>query len=314
MSYRIGVDLGGTNIEAGLMDDSLRILASAGVKTQAPRSAGALCADMDALCRALASEAGVGIADIRRVGVGSPGIIENGVIRYANNLGLRDAPLAELLEASLGIPVSLCGDANAAAYGEYLAGAGRGCDPLIVMTAGTGIGGGMILKGRVYEGFNGSALELGHMIIQRNGRTCTCGKKGCLEAYCSASGLIYFTEQGMRQDPDSILWDLCERDSRKITGKTAFDAMRAGDASARNVVEAFLDDLAVGVSNVIHLFQPERLCIGGGLSKEGDTLIHPLRKRVETMIFPGLRGRQTEIVAAELGNDAGIIGAAFMDI
>lgn len=312
MDYMIGIDLGGTNIAAGLIDDSCHILQRASVKTNAPRAVEALCDDMTLLCYDLMNKQGIGKEQIRWVGIGSPGIISDGVICYANNLGLYDAPMVELLHKKLDLPVALHGDGNTAAYAEYSVGAGKGAHSIVMLTIGTGIGGGMIIEDKVYNGFNGAAPELGHIFIHPEGQICTCGFQGCFEAYCSASALINFGREAMEKHSDSLLWALSGNTPEKLEAKTIFDAKALGDKAAEAIVETFLDDLSIGIASVINLLQPERICIGGGVSKQGDAIIVPLRERVKQRTFAGREGSRTEILTAALGNDAGIIGAALL--
>lgn len=304
--YRIGVDLGGTNVAAGIVDGDHSIVKKGSVKTDAAGGAEKICRDIDALCRRLCDEAEIPYEAISAVGIGSPGIIRGGVVINADNLHFTDVPLADMLCRLSGKPVHLRNDGNAAAYGELVAGCGKGRSSLVAITLGTGVGGGIIIGGRIVEGAGGGAGELGHTVIRAGGRRCVCGKTGCLEAYCSATALISSTVRAMNNNPDSLLWQV-SRSTTLVNGKTAFDAMRLGDPIASGVVSAFISDLAVGVSNVINLLQPEVVCIGGGISREGDTLIRPLTEAVLPLLCAPL---STEILAASLGNDAGIIGAA----
>jgi len=208
-----------------------------------------------------------------------------------------------------GKPVSLKNDGNAAALGELVAGCGKGKSSLIAVTIGTGVGGGVILNNTIIEGFNGAAGEVGHIIIEAGGRPCGCGSCGCFETYCSATALIRDTKEAMAAHPESILHTLAPTPD-DVNGKTAFDGMRLGDETASAVVENFISMLAVGVSSLIQLLQPEIICIGGGVAAEGDYLLLPLREKVVAKTLAGADGMRTTIVAATLGNDAGIIGAA----
>lgn len=312
MDYFIGIDLGGTNIAAGLVDQDCRILRRSSVKTNAPRSAQALCADMAALCEDLAAQEGLTLSDIGNIGVATAGIVWEGEIKTASNLSLTDAPIAALLAGLTGRPVTLENDANAAAYGEYIAGGAPACRSMVFMTIGTGIGTGLILDGKIYDGFNGAAAELGHTILIPGGRPCPCGKQGCFEVYCSATGLIRATRAAMAEHPESGMWALCEGSPDNADGQTAFLAKGQGDMAATAVIEEYLDYLAIGVANTINLLQPEVFSIGGGVSQQGDPLLLPLRKRVEVLTFPGSNGARTSLLLATLGNDAGIIGVAML--
>ncbi len=311
--YRIGIDLGGTNIVAGVVDDDYRILTTARCKTASPRPADEIIADMARMAQTAAKEAGLTMDDIHAVGVGSPGICNSatGVVERAGNLGFSFVPLAEKLAALLGKPVHLENDANAAAYGELLAGAAKGKQNCVCVTLGTGVGGGAVVDGRIMAGFNFAAGELGHTVIVADGQRCNCGRRGCWEVYASATGLIRQTKAAMDAHPESAMWHLSQQGTQ-VNGRTAFDGMRQGDATATQVVDTYIRYLACGVINMINIFQPEILCIGGGISHEGETLLAPLRRLVNEEEFNRSGHRRTEIRAAQLGNDAGIIGAAFL--
>ncbi len=308
-AYRIGIDLGGTNIAAGIIDENLNIIKKGSIPTAAPRGAKEICRDMATLSRRLCEEAALSFeTDIVSVGIGSPGIISDGAVIRADNLGFYHEPLAAIAEELTGKPVILKNDGNAAAYGEFVAGCGKGCRSLIAVTLGTGIGGGIIIDGKIVEGCGGAAGEIGHIITHAGGKKCSCGKLGCFEAYCSATALIKSTVLAMQNNPDSRLWEIA-RSTSLVNGKTAFDGMRLGDAVSAGVVNAFITELAVGISNLINLLEPEIVCIGGGICREGETLLTPLRNRIHAFICAP-ESEKTQIVAASLGNDAGIIGAA----
>lgn len=313
--YRIGIDLGGTNIAVGVCDDNYNIVGRASVKTKLPRPAEEIAADMIAAAKAAVENAGLQLSDISAAGIGAPGSIdpENGVIRYANNLGFNNVPIVKLVSEGLGMKVSIENDANAAAFGEALAGVAKGKSDVIAITLGTGVGGGIIINKKIYTGFNYAGAELGHIVIEKGGWQCTCGRKGCFESYASATGLIRMTIEAMEADKASKMWEICGGDLKEVGGRTAFDAARAGDKSGQAVVDKFIDYLACGIASIINIFQPEVLCIGGGISKEGENLLAPLRKLVEKEQYTFGDIPKTQIVAAKLGNDAGIIGAAFLD-
>ncbi len=310
--YRIGIDLGGTNIACGVVDDNYKIIGEGKRKTNVPRPAEEIVDDMAAAALEAVENAGLTIDDIESVGVGTPGTVayETGVVVYANNLDWFNLPLAEMLRKRLNKKVFVENDANAAAYGEYVAGAGRNTDNFVAVTLGTGVGGGIIMGGKLYSGSNCAGGELGHMVIQMNGEVCTCGRNGCFEAYSSATALVRQTKQAMIRFPKSKMWELCNNDINAVNGRTAFDAMRMGDTAAQKVVETYCGYLAVGVSNIINIFQPDVVCIGGGISNEGEALIKPVRDIVSGENYARNMELQTVIKTAELGNDAGIIGAA----
>ena len=311
--YRIGIDLGGTNIVAGVVDDEYRILATAKCKTRIPRPAEEVLMDMARMAREAAEKAGLTMEDIAYVGVGSPGTcnVETGILEYANNLGFEKLPLRDMLQGMLDKTVYIENDANAAALGEALAGAAKGAQSCVCITLGTGVGGGIIIDGKIYGGFNFAGAELGHTVIVVDGELCTCGRQGCWEAYASATGLINQTRRAMVNHPESAMWKLAE-DLDKVDGRTAFDGMRAGDPTATDVVNTYIKYVATGLVNVINIFQPEVLCIGGGICKEGDTLLVPLQKQIERERYSKYSSHQTRLCVATLGNDAGIIGAAFL--
>lgn len=310
--YRLGIDLGGTNIVAGVVDENYKIIATAKRKTNCPRPTEEIVDDMAAVALEAIEAAGLKREDIEAAGVGSPGSIDpdNGIVCYANNLGFYNVPMAEMLKGRTGIDFYVENDANAAAYGEYVAGAGKGTNNFIMITLGTGVGGGIIVNGKIYSGSNYAGGELGHTVISIDGEMCTCGRQGCWEAYASATALIRQTKQAMIKYSDSIMWKLCNNDINAVNGITAFDAMRQGDAAGKYVVKKYINYIAVGIANNINIFQPEIICIGGGISKEGDNLLVPLRSFVEGENYARNIDKKAEIKTALLGNDAGIIGAA----
>ncbi len=312
--YRIGIDLGGTNIVAAVVNEDYEIVARASCKTAIPRPAEAIVADMCAMSRQAVEKAGLTMEDIAMVGIGSPGTCnqESGLLEYANNLGFKNVPIQAMVSEDLGKPVYMANDADAAAFGEYLAGAGKGVKNCICVTLGTGVGGGIILDGKIYSGSNYAGGELGHMVIVAEGEPCTCGRRGCWEAYSSATGLINQTKAAMEANPDSALWQIAPT-LEQVNGKTAFDGMHQGDPVATQVVERYIAMLGCGITNLVNIFQPDVICIGGGICNQGDTLILPLRAYVERERYSKYSVKQTAIVTTVLGNDAGIIGAAFLD-
>lgn len=312
--YQIGVDLGGTNIAIGLVDDDKKMMIKDSVPTALPRSAQEIVEDIVALIKNLVQRSGLSLAEARWVGLGAPGTAnaETGIIEYASNLKFENVPIKEMLEKALGRPVYIENDANAAAYGEYMAGAAQGGDSAIVITLGTGVGGGAIIDGHIYHGCNFAGGEFGHTVIRVGGRPCSCGRRGCWETYSSATGLIKSTIEAMEADKNSAMWQIVKGDLSKVNGKTAFDGKRAGDATAIQVVDDYLRDLGQGLVNVINIFQPDVLCIGGGICKEGDGIIKPLEEIIRAERYSRFAKKQTALRAASLGNDAGIIGAAMI--
>ncbi len=313
--YRLGIDLGGTNIAAGVVDENYKIIGTGKVKTGAHRSNDEIADDMAKAARMAIEDAGVDISEIVAMGVGSPGSVipSKGIVATSNNLKFSNLPLCAMMKERLGVDFYLENDANAAAYGELLAGAGKGCKDFVAITLGTGVGGGIIIDGKIFSGFNNAGGELGHTVITVDGEQCNCGRKGCWEVYASATALIRQTKAEMEKNKESAMWKLCGGDLSRVNGKTAFDAMREGDESGTKVVNQYCRYVAVGVANAINIFQPEVLCIGGGISKEGDTLIKPIVETIEAERYSKNVEMQTIVKTADLGNDAGIIGAAFLD-
>ena len=312
--YKLGIDLGGTNIVAGVVDDNYEIIATAKRKTNCPRPAEDIVEDMAAVALEAIENAGLKKEDIDAAGVGAPGSIdfENGVVVYSNNLGFFNLALAKMLKDRTGIDFFIENDANAAAYGEFIAGAGKGTKDFIMITLGTGVGGGVIIDGKIFSGSNGAGAELGHTVISMDGERCSCGRHGCWEAYASATALINQTKQAMKKYRDSVMWEICGGDIEKVNGITAFDAMRNGDKVGKMVVDKYIYYISVGIANNINIFQPEVLCIGGGISKEGTTLTDPINEYVKGENYARDLDKKVEIKPAMRGNDAGIIGAAFL--
>lgn len=312
----IGIDIGGTNLKAGLVDEDGRLLATAKAPVHwvSPED---FVKTLAILSKEAALKADVSKEEICAVGMGVPGGVDTkaGKVLYTCNIPLSDLPVAELFRRELDVPVYLENDANCAALGEYYAGAGKGCESLIVITLGTGIGGGIILNGRILHGVNGAAGEVGHMVVEHNGVECPCGRRGCWEQYSSATALGRLTREAMEAHPESALWTQCGGDLEKIGGRSAFEAARLGDAAAQAVCKQYLSYLGQGIVNLINIFQPEMLCIGGGVSNERDeALLFPLREIVERERFGKYCAVKTQVVKAQLGNDAGIIGAALLGV
>lgn len=312
--YRIGVDLGGTNIAVGVVDENMKIIGRGKVKTRAPRPAAEIFDDIALAVDMAVKDAGISMDDVSVVGVGTPGSVNksNGHIEFSNNLEFDNVPAKEMLEERIGKTVFLDNDANCAALGEAVAGVGNGVENFVAITLGTGVGSGIIVNGKIVVGVNYCAGEMGHMVISVDGKPCNCGRKGCWESYSSATALIAQTKEAMQNDPDSLMWKLAGGiDS--VSGRTAFDAMRQGDKTAAAVVDRYIYYLSVGICNVINALQPEIICIGGGISHEGDYLLKPLQKYVDEQRYSIYAAKQTKIVAAQLGNDAGIFGAALLE-
>ena len=311
---RIGIDLGGTNIVAAVVNDEYEMVGKAKIPTATPRSADEIFDDIAKVCKEAMAQAGVTIKDIFSVGIGTPGTVnKEGVIEFANNLGFVNVPAKEMLIERLGIEnVYVDNDANCAALGEAQAGSGHGAKDFIAVTLGTGVGSGVIINGKIIAGVNNAGGECGHSVIVVDGEPCTCGRKGCWEAYASATALINQTKAAMEKYPDSVMHELVKANGGKVDGRTAFDAMRRGDIAGIKVVDAYVKYVACGLINLVNIFQPETICIGGGICNEGETLLRPLRRYIDSERYSVYSKIQSKIVKAELGNDAGIIGAALL--
>lgn len=311
--FYLGVDLGGTNIAVGVVDEAYQIQGSYTVKTNAPRAASEIAADIALCAEEAIHRASVSQGELAWVGIGSPGTVDpaSGEVEFANNLGFFHQPLQRMVAQKLQLPTYLENDANAAAYGEMLAGAAVGKRHVVAVTLGTGVGCGLLIDGRIYSGSRFAGGELGHCGMVYNGLPCSCGRRGCAEMYCSATALIRQTQSAMKREPASLMWKVSPS-LQAVTGRTAFDAMRLGDSAAKEVVTQYLDYLGYLLTDLANLLEPEVILIGGGLSKEGDTLLDPLNQYVQSHTCIKNPAKIPLVLAASLGNDAGIIGAAFL--
>ncbi len=319
--YRIGIDLGGTNIAAGIVNENFEIIAKTSIPTGADRPADEIAADMAAICHAVCEKAGIPSTEIASVGIAAPGIAnhDDGVIEYSCNLpSFSRFAICDAVKA--GFPVEnvfVENDANAAAWGEVIAGSAKGTKDSVMITLGTGVGGGIIINGQIISGFNYAGGELGHIVIEVDGVPCGCGRKGCWEAYSSATALIRMTNEKLAEcaaaGRDTVMTELLKT-SGKISGRTAFDAMRKGDAAGEEVVRKYVRYLAAGLANIINIFQPEVLSIGGGISGEGDFLLDMLLPLIHEEVYGQGIVKGTDIRIATLKNDAGIIGGAVLGL
>lgn len=315
--YNLGIDLGGTNIAAGIVDENYKIVAKDSIPTGAARDGKEIIADMAKLIYRLLDKTNLTVGDIAHAGIATPGTANRitGTVEYANNLPFLNFPITDILRSLIPLKsVYIENDANAAAYGEAIAGAARGAKNSVMITLGTGVGGGIIIDGTIYSGFNFAAGELGHIVIEYKGKPCSCGRSGCWESYSSATALIRMTREKIEECKNSgretIMLKLCGGNTDKVTGRTAFDAMRQGDAAGAQVVDSYISYLACGLTNIINIFQPEILCIGGGICNEREYLTGPLLPLIADEQYTHVQPVKTQIKIAELGNDAGIIGAS----
>ena len=308
MNY-IGIDVGGTGIKGALVDENGALVREYALPTPAGDAvavADTIAAVIEALC-AEGDRAAIGA-----LGIGCPGTVddESGTVLFAGNLPWQNYPLREEIRVRTGFSARLCNDANAAALAEALIGAGRGSDGFVAVTLGTGVGGGVVVHGKLLTGWTGAASEMGHMVIRKDGEPCTCGRRGCFEAYASATALIRDTKRAMERDPKSLLHTLAAENGG-VDGTTAFLAKERGDRTACAVVENYIDALACGLANIINIFFPETVALSGGIANQGETLLAPLRKRVEALTFASAYAkRHTKLVGCSLGYRAGMIGAA----
>ena len=314
--YYIGVDLGGTNIAVGIVDENLKIVKKGSVPTNSNRDGELIIKDMAALAERLLKELNIPLSEVGYAGIATPGTAnsETGVVEYSNNLPFHNFPIAEYFKKYLPVKkVLIENDANAAALAESLVGAAKGTRISVMITLGTGVGGGIVIDNKVFSGFNFAGAELGHTVIEYNGRQCSCGRRGCFEAYSSATGLTNMTKEKileckLKGIPTLML---AESDNgNHVSARTAFAAMKRGDEPATEVVKEYVSYLACGLTNMINIFQPEVLSIGGGVCNEKDYLLKPLLKILDIEQYTRTNAKKTKVVIAELGNDAGIIGAA----
>ena len=315
--YILGIDLGGTNIAIGLCNENLEIVDKDSVPTRAEREGEEIVRDMAELCKTLVKRNGLSEKDIARVGIATPGSIDDvrGIVEYSNNIKMKDFPIVEIFKKYFPADrVYVANDANAAALAEDLAGAAKGSRVSLMITLGTGVGGGVIMDHKIYAGSaNSGGTELGHTVICARGRQCSCGRRGCFEAYASATALTQMTKEKMEElsikGIPSALFEVAEKEG-KVSARTAFDAMRLGDAHGKSLVDDYIFYLAEGVTNMINIFQPDVLTIGGGVCNEKDYLMLPLLAHVEREQYTRNNKNKTKILIAALKNDAGIIGAA----
>ena len=307
--YYIGIDLGGTFIKGGIVDDEGNIITRDKVPTESEKGASGVVANIVKLSRMLLDKVNMTTDDVVGIGMGVPGMIdsENGLVVYSNNLAWEDFSISREVEASLGLPVKIANDANVAALGEARFGCGKDYKTSVMLTLGTGVGGGIVIDGKLYEGNRSAGAELGHAVIIAGGEQCTCGRRGCLEAYASATALIRDTKRAMEAHPESKMWEIGSIDA--VTGKTPFD-YRHTDAVAREVVDTYIERLGAGIANLANELRPEIMILGGGVCSEGAALTDPLQAILDREIFAGTRGPAVKIVTATLENDAGLLGAA----
>lgn len=306
----IGIDLGGMSAKGALLvGDQLK--GKSRVETSASDTAEQTALAIASLVLQTAEKANKQLDDIQAIGIGAPGVVdsEHGIIVSWTNFGWKNVRLAALVEKFTGKKTFLLNDANAAALGEAEYGAGKRFSDSVLLTLGTGIGSGIILGGKLFEGFRSAGAEIGHVVIHRDGELCSCGRKGCFERYASASALIRFTKESMRDEPNSALWKYAPT-AERVDGRTVFLALKEGDPVAQRVLDRYVAELGEGIVNVVNALRPQAVILGGGISAEGDTLLLPLRNYVYPRLYVSTEYAPFEICCAALGNDAGLYGAA----
>lgn len=304
----LGIDLGGTFIKGGLIDSLGNILIDDKIPTECEKGIEKVAENIANLSKKIMSVSKVSPDEVIGIGIGVPGMIDaqNGTVIVSENLSMYDFDIRSRVEKMTGLPVKIANDANVAALGEARFGCGKRYQTTVLLTLGTGVGGGIVINGKLYEGNRSAGAELGHSVIVAGGEKCSCGRRGCLEAYASATALIRETKKAMSENPDSLMWQIGGID--RVDGKTAFD-YKAKDAAAAKVVDEYIEKLAAGITNIANDLRPEAIIIGGGVSNQGAFLTEPLQKIVDAEIYGGNAGPKVEILTAELGNKAGLLGA-----
>lgn len=313
---RVGIDIGGMSIKIGLVDDNYQIVAKKVIPTEADiKSARQIVKTMSCTISSLCNENGVPIHNCKGIGIACPGTVdaETGTVVYSNNIDWKEVPILNWMREYFDIPLALANDADAAALGEVLAGAAVGKEHAILITLGTGVGGGVILDKKIFAGPLRGGCELGHTILHMGGRLCTCGRRGCLETYASATALMKSASEAAISHPQSLLYQLYHNNGEKMDGRIVFEAAEAEDKVACEILEEYENYLSEGIANFINIFRPQVVILGGGVSNQKEKLTKPLQEKVERLCFGGEKGEIPPIVTSVLGNDAGIIGAAFVE-
>ncbi len=313
---RIGIDMGGMSIKFGLVNKKNQIVDKIVIPTRLDISAEKMVDYMIESVLELLERYGLDISDCAGIGIGSPGTVDDnrGEILYSNNFGWENVAIVSQMQERLPVPIKIANDADAAALGEVCAGVCKGVKSAVMLTLGTGVGGGVILDRKIFHGPLNGGVELGHMVIRAGGEKCTCGRRGCLEAYASATALLRMAKQAAGENPSSIMNQMCENRLENMDGVIPFEAAAKGDRTAKKVIAEYEDNLATGIVNVINIFRPEVVILGGGVAAQKENLTIPLEEKVKHFCFGGRHGEIARIVTSKLGNDAGIIGAAALII
>lgn len=314
MKYYVGVDLGGTNIAAGVVDENYQLISKHHVRTYVSKTFGELVADIAKVAYDVVDKANLSMSEIVSVGLGTPSCInpETGMLVNANNLNWKNVPLQKEMEKHFSVPVYIKNDADCAALGEVLAGAASQYDNALMVTLGTGVGGGIIMDKQIFNGCDHMGAEIGHTKLVYEGIKCTCGQSGCFESYASATALIRQTKEALQQHPESLINNLCNKHLETVDAKMVFDAAHLGDATAIGLIDQYINYVAAGFSTLIVIFRPQVIIVGGGISNQREYLIEPLKQKLIKQTFAAEQIGVPQVIAAELGNDAGIIGAAMI--
>ncbi len=311
MKYYIGIDVGGMSVKAGVVTEDGRMLSKRTMETLSKGRTDAFIAEIAALAEEALIAAGVSKSDVSGVGMGVPGTVnpKTGIVTYSCNIGFKNTPLVAQFEKHFGVPTKVANDADAAALGEVKFGAGKNKSDALMITLGTGVGTGIIINGKIFSGRNGAGGESGHIVIVVDGEQCGCGRKGCFEAYASASALIRQTAAAAEKYPDSKIAELIKADG-KVSGTTAFRAYKEGDAAGAEVVKNYVRYIGEGTANLVNIFAPEIILIGGGVANEGEYFIKMIEDYINLHTYGKELNGGFEVKKAMLGNDAGIFGAA----
>lgn len=314
MTYYLGLDVGGTNLVAGVIDENYHIISKVTQPTLADRSIGEITDDMISIVKKAIQKANLKEKDFEYLGIGMPSYVNphTNLLVHANCFGWKNVPIYDCLKNKISLPIKIENDANCATLGETLAGAAKDERNVIMITLGTGVGGGIVINNKIYCGGDGMGAEMGHVKLVYKGESCTCGQLGCTEAYCSATALIKQTKIAMIDEQDTILWKLCENNINEVNGKMVFDGVKENDKLSIAVLNQYVDYLSCALSNYITLFRPDKIIIGGGLSEAGDLLLNPLKDKLKINTFAGTEIGVPSVVKAKLGSEAGLIGAAFI--
>ncbi len=308
--YTVGIDIGGMSIKAGIVDDGGKIILQSRIKTEGTTEQ--LITNMVAQIKDLLNKTNLAVKNIRGIGIGCPGAVSSdvGVVEVLPNLGWKKIPLADILKKDFNTEIKLSNDANVAALGEVIYGAAKNYNSCVMFTLGTGVGGGIIIDKKLVEGGHSRGAELGHTTLILGGEPCTCGRRGCVECYASATALIGQTKQAMFKDKESIMWHFVDGDINKVDGRTAFECAKMGDKTAQTVKDTYIYYLGESIMNMLNIFRPDVFILGGGISAQGENLIKPLEEYCKKFDYGYPYSPKTDIIVASLGNDAGIIGAA----